>query len=66
MARRQELRVYADTSVFGGVLIVSWNIRHIVHFEKSRLYNAVNTLNGYGEIAIHSPLEVVQYEDQGL
>ncbi len=40
-------------------LIVSWNFRHIVHFQKIPLYNAINRENGYGEIAIHSPLEVV-------
>lgn len=47
-------------------LLVSWNFRHIVHFEKIPLYNAVNTLRGYGHIDIFSPLEVVHYEDQDL
>jgi hypothetical protein len=42
-------------------LIVSWNFRHIVHFEKIPLYNAVNTLKGYGTIGIFSPLEVIGY-----
>ncbi len=44
-------------------VIVSWNFRHIVHFKKIPLYNAINTVNGYTEIAIHSPLEVIGYED---
>ncbi|MBI3741137.1 MAG: type II toxin-antitoxin system VapC family toxin [Chloroflexi bacterium] len=44
-------------------VIVSWNFRHIVHFKKIPLYNAVNTVNGYTEIAIHSPLEVIGYEE---
>ncbi|MDI6735360.1 MAG: type II toxin-antitoxin system VapC family toxin [bacterium] len=44
-------------------LIVSWNFKHIVHFEKIPLYNAVNTLNGYPEIKIFSPMEVIKYED---
>ena len=43
-------------------LIVRWNFKHIVHFEKIPLYNAVNTLKGYGNIGIFSPLEVIQYE----
>jgi len=43
-------------------LIVSWNFKHIVHFEKIPLYNAVNTLRGYSSIGIFSPLEVIQYE----
>ena len=41
----------------------SWNFRHIVNFQKIPRYNAVNTLNGYKEIAIYSPLEVIEYED---
>jgi hypothetical protein len=40
-------------------LIVSWNFKHIVHFDKIRAYNAVNALEGYSPIAIHSPPEVI-------
>jgi predicted nucleic acid-binding protein len=47
-------------------LIVSWNFKHIVNFQKIPMYNAVNTLHGYREIAIYSPLEVVEYEDQDV
>lgn len=43
--------------------IISWNFKHIVHFEKIPLYNAVNTLEGYGNIAIYSPREVIRYGD---
>lgn len=43
-------------------VIISWNFKHIVHFEKIPLYNAVNTLNGYHSISIFSPLEVIHYE----
>ncbi|OQX01615.1 MAG: hypothetical protein BWK80_59595 [Desulfobacteraceae bacterium IS3] len=45
-------------------LIVSWNFKHIVHFDKIPKYNAVNILKGYRQIGIYSPLEVIQYEDQ--
>jgi hypothetical protein len=45
-------------------LIVSWNFKHIVHFEKIPLYNAVNTLRGHAHIGIFSPLEVIQYEGE--
>ena len=45
-------------------LIVSWNFKHIVHFEKIPKYNAVNTLQGYGKIGIYSPLEVIAYENE--
>jgi predicted nucleic acid-binding protein len=47
-------------------VLVSWNCRHIVHFQKIPMYNAVNRLNGFGEIAIHTPLEVVGNEDQDI
>ncbi len=31
----------------GCSIIVSWNFRHIVHFEKIALYNAINISEGY-------------------
>ena len=43
-------------------IIVSWNFKHIVHFEKIPLYNSINLINGYQPIAIYSPLEVLRYE----
>ena len=44
-------------------LIVSWNFKHIVHFDKIPKYNAVNVLNGYNHIGIYSPLEVINYDN---
>lgn len=44
-------------------IIVSWNFKHIVNFRKIPLFNAVNVLKGYRQIAIYSPLEVVNYEE---
>ena len=44
-------------------LVVSWNFKHIVNFQKIPMYNAINTLHGYREISIYSPLEVIEYED---
>ena len=41
-------------------VIVSWNFKHIVNYRRIPLYNAVNTLKGYAEISIYSPLEVTQ------
>ena len=43
-------------------LIVSWNFKHIVHFDKILKYNAVNILKGHRQIGIYSPSEVIQYE----
>ena len=40
-------------------LIVSWNFKHIVHFDKIRAFNAVNLREGYPFIDIRSPKEVI-------
>ena len=53
----------AAATVAGADLIVSWNFRHMVHFDKIRLYNNINEANRYGRIDIRSPLEVIEYED---
>jgi predicted nucleic acid-binding protein len=44
-------------------LIVSWNFKHIVHYQKIPRYNAVNVLHGYPSIAIYSPLEIISDEE---
>lgn len=41
-------------------LVVSWNFKHIVHFDRIRGFNGVNTLNRYRPLEIHSPREVVE------
>jgi predicted nucleic acid-binding protein len=43
-------------------MLVSWNFKHIVHFDKIPLYNAINVLNGFDSISIFSPQEVIIYE----
>ncbi len=53
----------ALASIANCKIITSWNFKHIVHFKKIPLYNAVNILHGYNQIAIHSPLEVIKYEE---
>jgi predicted nucleic acid-binding protein len=40
--------------------IISWNFKHIVHFDKIRGYQAVNLLKGYKLILIYSPKEVIE------
>ena len=56
----------ALATVFGASMTVSWNFRHIVNFQKIPKYNAVNKLHGYSDIAIYSPLEVIEHEDEDL
>jgi len=43
-------------------LLVSWNFKHIVHFEKIRLFNSVNLELGYKPIQIYSPREVTSLQ----
>ena len=42
--------------------IVSWNFKHIVHFDKIPLYHGVNLINGFDSISINTPAEVIAYE----
>ena len=51
------LATVADVDV-----LVSWNFKHIVRFDKIRLFNAVNLEQGYKPLSIHSPREVTTYE----
>lgn len=61
---RPDAQHVAVASVCGCRAIVSWNFRHIVHFEKIPLYNGVNMSHGFGSLAIHTPQEMVHYEDE--
>ena len=45
-------------------ILTSWNFRHIVHFDKIRMFNAVNLLYGYKAIQICSPREVTYHGNQ--
>ena len=44
-------------------IIVSWNFKHIVHYDKIPLYNGVNLINGYDNLSINSSAEVIDYEN---
>jgi hypothetical protein len=74
-----KLRVYVDTSVVGGYfddayhiaiatvnrldVLVSWNFKHIVNYDKIKLFNSINLRLGYPMIEIRSPKEFVRYEN---
>ena len=58
---RDDARHVALATVAGADLIVSWNFRHIVHFEKIQRFNAVNMQMGYKPVSIHSPREVTTH-----
>jgi predicted nucleic acid-binding protein len=54
----------AVATVSGCPAIVSWNFKHIVNFRSIPLYNGVNLAHGYPAIAVHTPQEVVFYDDE--
>lgn len=58
---RNDARHIAVATVAGADLLVSWNFKHIVHFEKIQKFNAVNVELGYKPILIYSPREVTLY-----
>ncbi len=51
----------ALATVAAADIIVSWNFKHIVHLDKIRKFNAVNALEGYSQIEIRSPQEIVTW-----
>jgi hypothetical protein len=54
------LTTYAP--VHGADILVSWNFKHIVHYDKIVQFNAINLENGYHQLVILSPREVTTYE----
>lgn len=56
---RSDAHHVALATIYRADLVVSWNFKHIVHFDKIRGFNAVNLREGYSALAIHSPWEVV-------
>ena len=48
----------AAASVAGADLILSWNFKHLVNFNRIKGFNGVNVMNGYPLMTILCPLEV--------
>lgn len=51
----------ALATLAGVDLVVSWNFRYIVYYDKIRAFNAVNLERGYKPVQIHSPREVTHH-----
>jgi len=45
-------------------LIVSWNFKHLVNYQRESGFNAVNVLQGYPPVRILSPLELIDDDDE--
>jgi len=56
----------ALATVSGSRLIVSWNFRHIVNYRKIPMYNGVNLGRGYDPLAIHTPQEVIEGDNEDV
>ncbi len=59
-----DCRHVAIATFYNVDLLVSWNFKHIVQYDKIRQFNAVNMLNGFKPIEIRSPMEVIHYEEE--
>jgi predicted nucleic acid-binding protein len=44
-------------------VLVSWNFKHIVNYQRILLYNSINLMFGYKQIEIRIPKEVLTYEE---
>jgi hypothetical protein len=55
---RADMLHIALATVSDADVLVSWNFKHIVRFDKIRMFNAVNLEQGYKALSIHSPREV--------
>ncbi len=42
-------------------LLISWNFKHIVNIERIRGYNSINIKNGYKQLEIRSPRDLMNY-----
>ena len=60
---RADCQHIAMATVHKADVLVSWNFKHIVHFDKIRQFNAVNEKYGYRPIQIYSSREVANYEE---
>ena len=60
---RDDAMHVAAATVANADLILSWNFRHIVNFQRIHKFNGINLSNGYSLVDIRSPLEV-EYDDE--
>lgn len=49
----------AFATVYQLDMLVSWNFKHIVNYNRIRMINAVNIKSGYKTLDIYSPMEAI-------
>lgn len=52
----------AYATVYNVDVVVSWNFKHIVNLNKIIQFNSVNSNNGYKNLLIYTPQEVISNE----
>lgn len=61
--RYEEDAIHIAVAVINDLdVIVSWNFKHIVRVKTKLSVNGINKMEGYKEIEIYSPMEVIDYE----
>lgn len=45
-------------------LLISWNFKHIVNIRRIRGYNSINIKNGYRQLEIRSPRDLMEYGNE--
>lgn len=51
----------ALATIYQADLLISWNFKHIVNIERIRGYNSINIKNGYKQLEIRLPRELMNY-----
>lgn len=59
-----DCRHIATATIHKADYLVSWNFKHIVNVFRIRGYNSVNLKNGYIQLDIRSPKEIVYNENE--
>ena len=59
-----DARHVAIATVHGLAVIVSWNFHHLANLRREAGFNAVNVLQGYPQVRILSPLELIHENDE--
>ena len=44
-------------------VLVSWNFKHIVNYDRIMKYNSINLMNGFRTIEIRNPKEVISIDE---
>lgn len=56
---RADCQHIAIASIINADILVSWNFKHIVNINRIRGYNSVNLHNGYKQLEIRNPREII-------